>query len=148
MILETAIKRLIDGTAMQGATMTQIDRAIRQLETEPQLQVDLEQVHYDPAELVFRNGVYNVITHEMRAATPLDYFLFCNQTEFWPKEVQSGETAVQFFDMLANGDPEIERLLFTVLGAMMSTESRFKSFFTWLGRRIPVKVPLQPYANG
>lgn len=133
MVLETAIKRLIDGTAMQGATMTQIDRAIRQLETEPQLQVDLEQVHYDPAELVFRNGVYNVITHEMRAATPSDYFLFCNQTEFWPKEVQSGETAVQFFDMLSNGDPEIERLLFTVLGAMMSTESRFKSFFYLVG---------------
>ena len=69
----------------------------------------------------------------MRAATPSDYFLFCNQTEFWPKEVQSGETAVQFFDMLANGDPEIERLLFTVLGAMMSTESRFKSFFYLVG---------------
>ena len=130
MILETAIKRLIDGTAMQGATMTQIDRAIRQLETEPQLQVDLEQVHYDPAELVFSerriqcNHARNALRQHRRTIS-----FFATRRSSGLKKCRVVRQQCNFSICLPTVIRKSNAFLFTVLGAMMSTESRFKSFF-------------------
>lgn len=131
--LLTEIKAALPVEIRSKVPMPRLKRVLEQLRTEQDLERDLDRVAYDPCEIVFSNGVYNVKTREKRAGVPADLFVGANGTAFRPKRGKEGPNADAFFYEASSGDKEIEALMWTALGAMFSTEAKFKAFFYLYG---------------
>ena len=48
------------------------------LKTEKDLQIDLEEINYNPYDVIFANGIYNVQTGHMRDGCPTDCYIAAN----------------------------------------------------------------------
>lgn len=134
--IQTEIKAALPTNIRSEVTMACLKRVVNQLKTEKDLQVDLGTVHYDPYDFVFANGVYNIETQQMREGRPADCFIAANATEFHPKRGKNSQykdVVDRFFADASGGDREIEALMWTTIGAMLSTEARFKAFFYLYG---------------
>lgn len=134
--IQTEIKAALPTNIRSEVTMACLKRVVNQLKTEKDLQIDLNAVRYDPHDFVFANGVYNIETQQMREGRPADYFIAANATEFHPKRGKNSQykdVVDRFFAEASGGDREIEALMWTTIGAMLSTEARFKAFFYLYG---------------
>ena len=141
--IQTEIKAALPPNIRSEVTMACLKRVVNQLKTEKDLQIDLNTVRYDPHDFVFANGVYDIAAQQMREGRPADCFIAANATEFHPKRGKNSQykdVVDRFFAEASGGDREIEALMWTTIGAMLSTEARFKASSTSTGRRIPVKA--------
>ena len=136
----TEIKAALPRDLRKEASMSFLKRAITQLKTEKDLRIDIDDVDYDPYDVIFANGIYNVKTGQMRDGCPTDCYIAANAAKFRPKKGKKiksndAERAVvdDFFAQASGGDKEIERLIWTTLGVMLSTEAKFKAFFYLFG---------------
>lgn len=136
----TEIKAALPRDLRKDISMAFLKRAITQLKTEKDLQIDLEEINYNPYDVIFANGIYNVQTGHMRDGCPMDCYIAANAVKFRPKKgkkikFNDTERAVvdDFFEQASGGDKEIERLIWTTLGVMLSTEAKFKAFFYLFG---------------
>ena len=136
----TEIKAALPRDLRKDISMAFLKRAITQLKTEKDLQIDLEEINYNPYDVIFANGIYNVQTGHMRDACPTDCYIAANAAKFRPKKGKKiksndAERAVvdDFFEQASGGDKEIEHLIWTTLGVMLSTEAKFKAFFYLFG---------------
>lgn len=136
----TEIKAALPRDLRKDISMAFLKRAITQLKTEKDLQIDLDEINYNPYDVIFANGIYNVQTGHMRDGCPMDCYIAANAAKFRPKKgkkIKSNdvERAVvdDFFEQASGGDKEIERLIWTTLGVMLSTEAKFKAFFYLYG---------------
>ena len=136
----TEIKAALPRDLRKEASMSFLKRAITQLKTEKDLRIDIDDVDYDPYDVIFANGIYNVKTGHMRDGCPMDCYIAANAVKFRPKKgkkikFNDTERAVvdDFFTQASGGDKEIERLIWTTLGVMLSTEAKFKAFFYLFG---------------
>lgn len=66
--------------------MSFLKRAITQLKTEKDLRIDIDDVDYDPYDVIFANGIYNVKTGQMRDGCPMDCYIAANAVKFRPKK--------------------------------------------------------------
>ncbi len=134
--LITELKAILPEVTRRDCKIAQLKRAVEQLETEADLVIDLADISYNPAEIVFSNGIYNVRSNAMRNGEPDDYYISSNSVSFHSKlgkPGKSGYVAKQFFEQASNGDPQIEDLLWLTIGVMLSTETTFKTFFFLYG---------------
>lgn len=141
--IQTEIKAALPTNIRSEVTMACLKRVVNQLKTEKDLQIDLAVVRYDPHDFVFANGVYNLSAQQMREGRPADCFIAANAAEFHPKKGKNNQykdAVDRFFAEASGGDREIEALMWTTIGAMLSTEARFKAFSTSTGRQTPVKA--------
>lgn len=136
----TEIKAALQQDLRRDVAMSFLKRTITQLKTEKDLQIDLHDVEYDPYDVIFADGIYNVKDQTMRDGRPADYYITANAVKFRPKKYKRikanvAERAVvdDFFEQASGGDKEIERLIWTTLGVMLSTEAKFKAFFYLYG---------------
>lgn len=136
----TEIKAALPRDLRKDISMAFLKRAITQLKTEKDLQIDLEEINYNPYDVIFANGIYNVQTGHMRDGCPMDCYIAANAAKFRPKKgkkikFNDTERAVvdDFFTQASGGDKEIEHLIWTTLGVMLSTEAKFKAFFYLFG---------------
>lgn len=136
----TEIKAALPQNLRQEASISCLKRVVNQLKTEKDLQLNLSEVEYDPHDVVFANGIYNTQTRTMREGRPADCYIAANATEFHPKKGKKykdrdleRQVVDYFFESSAGGDKEIEKLLWTTLGVMLSTEAKFKAFFYLFG---------------
>ena len=106
---------------------------IAQLETNSHNFVDLSTIQQKEEEVVFRNGVYNVYTQEMRSASPEDYILTYNDIDFDPDAASEGSVTEQFFEDFSSGDSEIKNLAWAIIGAILSQGNSFKKYFLFYG---------------
>lgn len=58
----TEIKAALPRDLRKDISMAFLKRAITQLKTEKDLQIDLEEINYNPYDVIFANGIYNVQT--------------------------------------------------------------------------------------
>lgn len=134
--IQTEIKAALPTNIRSEVTMACLKRVVNQLKTEKDLQIDLNAIHYDPHDVVFANGVYDIAAQQMREGRPADCFIAANAAEFHPKKGKNNlhkDTVDRFFAEASGGDSEIEALMWTTIGAMLSTEARFKAFFYLYG---------------
>lgn len=134
--IQTEIKAALPTNIRSEVTMACLKRVVNQLKTEKDLQINLNAVHYDPHDFVFANGVYDIAAQQMREGRPSDCFVAANATEFHPKRGKNSQykdVVDRFFADASGGDREIEALMWTTIGAMLSTEARFKAFFYLYG---------------
>lgn len=136
----TEIKAALPQDLRRDVAMSFLKRTITQLKTEKDLQINLHDVEYDPYDVIFADGIYNVKDQTMRDGRPADYYITANAVKFRPKKYKRikanvAERAVvdDFFEQASGGDTEIERLIWTTLGVMLSTEAKFKAFFYLFG---------------
>ena len=136
----TEIKAALPRDLRKDISMAFLKRAITQLKMGKDLQIDLEEIKYNPYDVIFANGIYNVQTGHMRDGCPMDCYIAANAVKFRPKKgkkIKSNDTerAVvdDFFTQASGGDKEIEHLIWTTLGVMLSTEAKFKAFFYLFG---------------
>ena len=66
----TEIKAALPRDLRKDISMAFLKRAITQLKTEKDLQIDLEEINYNPYDVIFANGIYNVQTGHMRDGCP------------------------------------------------------------------------------
>lgn len=134
--IQTEIKAALPANIRSEVTMACLKRVVNQLKTEKDLRVDMDAIRYDPHDFVFANGVYDISTQQMRDGCPADCFIAANATEFHPQKGKNNQykgVVDRFFAEAAGGDHEIEALMWTAVGAMLSTEARFKAFFYLYG---------------
>lgn len=108
-------------------------RVIAHIKTTSSIQKDLDAVEHPVEEVVFENGIYDVIIGKFREATPEDYITTYNHITFDKSKADKKETTKQFFDFISDGDEELRALLWEVLGAILSHTSRYKKFFLLFG---------------
>lgn len=134
--IQTEIKAALPTNIRSEVTMACLKRVVNQLKTEKDLQIDLNAVRYNPHDVVFANGVYNIEAQQLREGRPADCFIAANATEFHSKKGKNNQykdDVDRFFAEATGGDHEIEALMWTTVGAMLSTEARFKAFFYLYG---------------
>ncbi|MDR3767497.1 MAG: phage/plasmid primase, P4 family [Butyricicoccus sp.] len=96
--------------------------------------IDMSGIRHSAAEVVFRNGVYDVCTQTMRPASPDDYFLMFNDITFDQESARnSGKVTEQFFEDFSGGEPEIQALAWAIIGAILSSGNEFKKYFVFYG---------------
>lgn len=82
----TEIKAALPRDLRKDISMAFLKRAITQLKTEKDLQIDLEEINYNPYDVIFANGIYNVQTGHMRDGCPMDCYIAANAVKFRPKK--------------------------------------------------------------
>ena len=107
----TEIKAALPRDLRKDISMAFLKRAITQLKTEKDLQIDLEEINYNPYDVIFANGIYNVQTGHMRDGCPTDCYIAANAAKFRPKKGKKiksndAERAVvdDFFEQASGGD--------------------------------------------
>lgn len=83
----TEIKAALPQDLRRDVAMSFLKRTITQLKTEKDLQINLHDVEYDPYDVIFADGIYNVKDQTMRDGRPADYYITANAVKFRPKKV-------------------------------------------------------------
>lgn len=84
-------------------------------------------------EFVFANGIYNVKKGRWRDITHEDYLFAANAVEFDPSSDCTGERTEKFFNDFSDGDHQIQKLAWTMIGCVLSSGNAFKKFFLLYG---------------
>lgn len=106
---------------------------VKHLRTSESLFVDFDAVYYDPKEVIFKNGAYNIYTGKMRTVGPDELITVFNDVVFDPEDSDSGFYTKQFVNSFSGGNKQIKKLFWTVIGAMLSQTTAFKKFFLFWG---------------
>lgn len=106
---------------------------IAHIKTTSSIQKDIDSFEHPIEEVVFQNGIYNVITGKFRDATPEDYITVYNHITFDKSNSYKKETTKQYFDFISGGNEELKTLLWEVLGAMISPTAIYKKFILLFG---------------
>ena len=103
------------------------------IKTTRDIHINLYEYEHPYYEVVFANGIYNVFTGQIREATPDDYILYFNRIEYNPNNAKRNSTSKQYIKSISGGNKEVENMIWTSIGAMLSPTTKFKKFFYAFG---------------
>ncbi len=106
---------------------------LKHIRTTRAIYYDMDNVFHPPEELIFANGCYDVYTKEFRKALPEDYITAHNDVSFNPDNAKNGYIMESFIEHISGGNKQIKRLIWTVIGVILSPTAQFKKFFYLYG---------------
>lgn len=108
---------------------------LKNIRTTRAIYYNLNSVVHPHDEFILGNGCYNIYTKKFRKALPEDYITAHNAVSFNPDNADNGKITEEFIEYVSGGNKQIKKLIWTMIGVILSPTSQFKKFFYLYGRK-------------